>query len=239
MGNVNMEAYQVHFEGKTVAEKLKELNLVAQQVADLPTFTSDDRIFLEAVPAMPTEEGKTVLTATTDDHGNTDLTYETPDVEGDDIAPLFDDTAAYSEGDLVYYEGVLYKFDADHAAGAWDPTEATQTSVAAEFNQLKNTLIVLVGIHRITPIVTNLNNSQYVTLFNNNFADKSGVIMMDINDGSYSYMVTLNTHSTYQRALYKADNYVEIDRSGGTLKAKLVGNTATGTISQMYSLFEV
>lgn len=142
MGNVNMEAYQVHDKGsESVADHLARLDLVAQQVADLPTFTSNDRIFLEKLPALPTEEGKTVLTATTDGQGNTDLSYEQPEVEGNDIAPVFDDTEAYNAGDLVYYDGVLYKFDVDHAAGAWDPSEVTQTSVAEEFNQLKNTFI--------------------------------------------------------------------------------------------------
>ena len=141
MGNVNMEAYQVHYSGdKSVADKLKELDAIAQQIEDLPTFTSDDRVFLEAVPAMPAAEGKTVLTAITDDQGETELTYETPEVESEDIAPEFSEEVAYGEGDLVYYEGILYKFTADHAAGAWDPSEVTQTTVAAEFNALKNTL---------------------------------------------------------------------------------------------------
>ena len=141
MGNVNMEAYQVHYSGdKSVADKLKELDAIAQQIEDLPTFTSDDRVFLEAVPAMPAAEGKTVLTAITDDQGETELTYETPEVESEDIAPEFSEEVAYGEGDLVYYEGILYKFTADHAAGAWDPSEVTQTTVAAEFNALKNAL---------------------------------------------------------------------------------------------------
>ena len=136
MGYLNIPA-----NGWPQLQDLEKLDKIAQQMGDLPTFTSNDRAFLEALPAMPTDDGKTVLTATTDDRGNTELTYETPEVEGDDIAQIFDDTTAYSEGDIVYYDGVLYKFDADHAAGAWDPAEATRTSVAAEFNQLKNTLI--------------------------------------------------------------------------------------------------
>lgn len=75
MGNVNMEAYQVHYEGKSVAEKLKELDAIAQQIEDLPTFTSNDRVFLEAVPAMPTEDGEKFLKATTAD-GETTLSYD-------------------------------------------------------------------------------------------------------------------------------------------------------------------
>ena len=61
--------------------------------------------------------------------------------DDDDVAPEFNDTTAYSTGELVYKNGQLYKFDSDHAAGAWDSSEVSPTTVAAEFNQLKNTLI--------------------------------------------------------------------------------------------------
>ena len=45
------------------------------------------------------------------------------------IAPEFDNTAAYSEGDLVTYEEALYKFTTDHAAGDWDSTEVDDVTV--------------------------------------------------------------------------------------------------------------
>lgn len=127
MGNVNMEAYQVHYRGdESVADHLRKIDLDVEKAA--------------ALPDLPTEEGKKVLTAITDDQGETELTYETPEVESEDIAPAFSEETAYSEGDLVYYEGNLYKFTDDHAAGSWDPSEVTPTSAAAEFNELKSTL---------------------------------------------------------------------------------------------------
>lgn len=45
------------------------------------------------------------------------------------IAPEFDATEAYVEGDLVTYEGVLYKYNTAHAAGAWDATEVDDVTV--------------------------------------------------------------------------------------------------------------
>lgn len=60
--------------------------------------------------------------------------------DNDEVAPEFNDETAYSTGELVYKDGQLYKFDSDHAAGAWDASEVSPTTVAAEFNQLKNTL---------------------------------------------------------------------------------------------------
>lgn len=127
MGNVNMEAYQVHYKGnESVADHLRHLDLDVEKAAVLPD--------------LPTTEGKTVLTAVTDDQGDTELTYETPEVEQADIAPVFSEEGTYSAGELVYKDGQLYKFDSDHAAGAWDSSEVSLTTVAAEFNQLKNTL---------------------------------------------------------------------------------------------------
>lgn len=79
MGNVNMEAKQIHDRteaGKrqSVADHLKALDAVAQQIENLPTFTSNDKAFLEGLPAFPSEDGSKVLTATTSG-GNTNLSY--------------------------------------------------------------------------------------------------------------------------------------------------------------------
>ena len=47
----------------------------------------------------------------------------------DMIAAEFDATAPYTTGDLVVYEGALYKFTADHAAGAWSSSDVAATTV--------------------------------------------------------------------------------------------------------------
>ena len=47
----------------------------------------------------------------------------------DMIAAEFDATAAYTAGDLVVYEGALYKFTSDHAAGAWSSSDVAATTV--------------------------------------------------------------------------------------------------------------
>ena len=57
--------------------------------------------------------------------GLTDLIDKLYDMIGDE----FDDTAAYSTGDIVIYEHVLYQFKADHAAGDWDATEVDAKTV--------------------------------------------------------------------------------------------------------------
>ena len=47
----------------------------------------------------------------------------------DMIAPTFDEITAYNAGDAVIYDGALYVFTVNHAAGAWDATEVTQIDI--------------------------------------------------------------------------------------------------------------
>lgn len=70
------------------------------------------------------------------------------------IAGFFVDTEPYDAGDVVIYEGDLYKFKDDHAAGPWDATEVDPVTVidlimAAEPDSLTteqvNNLIALLG----------------------------------------------------------------------------------------------
>lgn len=49
----------------------------------------------------------------------------------DMISGEFDDTEAYSTGDIVVHEGALYKFKTDHAANdPWSSTEVDEVTVA-------------------------------------------------------------------------------------------------------------
>lgn len=48
----------------------------------------------------------------------------------DMITDEFDATQPYNVGDVVVYQGVLYKFTSSHTAGAWAPAEVQSTTVA-------------------------------------------------------------------------------------------------------------
>lgn len=54
---------------------LEKLDAIAKQIENMPTFTSDDKAFLEDLPAYPDTDGTKMLTATTSE-GNTSLSYE-------------------------------------------------------------------------------------------------------------------------------------------------------------------
>lgn len=67
-----------------------------------------------------------------------DIVAEVNDTTGVAKFPPFDATSAYSIGEIVNYQGKLYKFTADHAIGDWIGTDATPYSLK-EYNDNKLT----------------------------------------------------------------------------------------------------
>lgn len=61
------------------------------------------------------------------------------------IAPTFSASTAYAAGDYVWYDGDLYRFTADHAAGAWAGTDATAAVVVEDVSELKSAVQDITG----------------------------------------------------------------------------------------------
>ena len=53
------------------------------------------------------------------------------------LAGTFSSASAYSAGDYVIYNDLLYVFTSDHAAGSWTGTDAAQVKVGTELSALK------------------------------------------------------------------------------------------------------
>ena len=60
------------------------------------------------------------------------------------IAPAFDSTATYAVGDLVLYDGKVYRFTAAHT-GAWSSSDAEHTTLGAEMEDVNAALAPLVA----------------------------------------------------------------------------------------------
>ena len=56
------------------------------------------------------------------------------------VASVFSATKAYSAGDYAVYNGKLYRFTADHAAGAWVGTDATAIVLGDDVGDLKSAI---------------------------------------------------------------------------------------------------
>lgn len=120
MGNVNMEAKDVHYRGGNKPMSVEEAIKAAGT-----EITPEEKTWIDSIPAL-----------TTSNAGKTDQ---------DVIAPEFDaEAGVYAVGDKVMYEGKLYNFTTAHETpGDWDSTEVSETSVADELNSLESGLIDL------------------------------------------------------------------------------------------------
>jgi len=52
------------------------------------------------------------------------------------IAPAFDEAANYKVGDVVLYDGAVYRFRRDHAAGGWAAGDVTAATAATGWNDV-------------------------------------------------------------------------------------------------------
>lgn len=57
-----------------------------------------------------------------------------------EVAPLFNPTTPYSVGDCVIHDAVLYKFTANHAAGAWTGNDVEAIEVADRLNKISDSV---------------------------------------------------------------------------------------------------
>lgn len=133
MGNVNMEAKQIHDRteaGKrqSVAEHLAALDAVAKKIDDMPTYTSVDRAFLD--------EWETNLPILANDVSNLGTTKANQIT----IAPFFNAETAYDPGDIVYYNGLSYRCVNAHE-GEWDADDFAATTIDNELSSLNSKLI--------------------------------------------------------------------------------------------------
>lgn len=104
MGNVNMEARQVHVRNnshktwRTVADALKALEASSASVA-------------EDITELYTRDASRA--------------------SKDDIAAAFNAETLYHIGDYAYYEGSLFKFVANHS-GEWDPADVVVAQLGSD-----------------------------------------------------------------------------------------------------------
>ena len=104
MGNVNMEADQIHVRDnshktwKTVSDALKALETSSESVA-------------EDITELYTRDASRA--------------------SKDDIANEFDAEQSYFAGDYVYYQGSLFKFTANHS-GDWDPADVVIAQIGSD-----------------------------------------------------------------------------------------------------------
>lgn len=163
MGNVMMEASQINYRGgaekMSVEQALKETSGEAAAIAALQatkanqatiapvfdataSYTVGDLVYYENAIYRCTTDHTGAWAAA--DFAATSVETEilrAAAVKADEsgIAPAFDATATYEAGDLVYYNGTIYRCTNDHT-GDWDATDFSATTIAGELNGLNSNI---------------------------------------------------------------------------------------------------
>ena len=184
MGNVMMEASQINYRGgaekMSVEQALKETSGEAAAIAALQatkanqatiapvfdataSYTVGDLVYYENAIYRCTTDHTGAWAAA--DFAATSVETEilrAAAVKADesDIAPAFDATATYEAGDLVYYNGTIYRCTNDHT-GDWDATDFSATTIAGELNGLnsKFTDLHFAKISELVPVTTTEENT--------------------------------------------------------------------------------
>lgn len=140
------------------------------------------------------------------------------------LAPDFSASTAYSAGDYVWYNGTLYRFTSNHAAGSWTGTDATATVVGNDLRATRNELNYTTDALDTTDYVFSLGVTQGV--LNNDGTVGSSTVWVTtdyipVESGvSYAFMRAPDFSGTYTVRLCAYDSnkqfisYVSYTASG-------------------------
>ena len=143
------------------------------------------------------------------------------------IAPVFDDNTAYAAGRYVTYNGHLYKYTADHAAGSFVTTDCTQVDVASE--------LLLKADKTDTVLATTLSRGRRagstvgvgsIAFGNDNTASNSYSVAL----GDQSVAIGANSYA-HGKAVMSGSTMHYTTASGDTSHAEGSGTLASGTSS--------
>ena len=157
MGNFYMEATQINYRRddtlKTVDQKLQELSQesaidtdIAPVFKSTSTYNPGDMVYYRnklyvcntqhsgawAAADFTATDVSTALNAAVGALDETKADYA-------DIAGAFSAETAYTAGDLVIYNGIIYRCTNDHT-GDWDADDFSATTIGAELNSISSNL---------------------------------------------------------------------------------------------------
>lgn len=140
------------------------------------------------------------------------------------LAPAFSTSSAYTAGQYVTYNGGLYRFTADHAAGAWNSAHVTAVNIGGELSDLKSALYntipeVYNAVHWEKPLSV---SSGYNRL--NFYSDTNEIL-----NGGTTYLIKLEKEdsSIDAKIAYAQDENFFVSAVGNTLVSYAIINNAS------------
>lgn len=141
-----------------------------------------------------------------------------------DIATEFSATTAYTAGCFVYYEGKLYQFNADHAAGAWDPTDVVEANVT---DQVVSNASAIAGLTASDVAYDNTDSGLTATDVQgavDELAESYPATQVMMSDGVTSVEDAISTVDTYNLTLTGFASPITLQRVGRVVYITYNGN---------------
>ena len=107
-----------------------------------------------------------------------------------DIAPTFSAEGTYAVGDLVYYEGVLYKCTTAHEEAAWDAEDFTVTSVVEEVCAINSKFTDLVVLETYTNETSDIGGNIFI-------GNKIGYVPIAVQLITYTATAAIQANSSF------------------------------------------
>lgn len=157
------------------------------------------------------------------------------------IANEFSTSTAYTEGEYVNYNGLLYLFNVAHPAGAWNASHVTEVTMGNEVTDLKSAIM----IGRLTPeiIAALLACFEKVAWIDNNGQDYYSSLynaLYNVNSISAVYTQTNTVYETDNLDVLKTDLVVTVFYPDGSSEIVPPSSyTLSGTLTVGTSLITV
>ena len=237
MGNFYMEATQINYRRddtlKTVDQKLQELSQesaidtdIAPVFKSTSTYNPGDLVYYRnklyvcntqhsgawAAADFTATDVSTALNAAVGALDETKADYA-------DLAGAFSAETAYTAGDLVIYNGIIYRCTNDHT-GEWDADDFSATTIGAELNSISsnlsgyelqnNTNLEVADRKNILPVrLSNVKAKNTTGTWSDNiYTVNGGTITVNTNnDGYVTEIVTNGTFATNTTFFNLVDNF--------------------------------
>ena len=202
MGNVVMEATQINYRRdeklKTVDQKLQELSQESAIDTDIaPVFKSNityhpgDLVYYRNKLYVFNTEHTGAWAAgdvTATDVSTAMNTALAGKADYADIAGAFNAETAYTAGDLVIYNGIIYRCTNDHT-GDWDADDFSATTIGAEINAINSNIATFAYLKKAV-----YNDKESKTSYTFPALDKGGcgILVGFAEVWAFSYAVSQN-----------------------------------------------
>jgi len=148
---------------------------------------NDEKQNIQLTVPIDTLGGTKLTVEDTLNEFNTEIKAIDTDLDGKadltDLAPTFSDALAYNKGQYVTYNGDIYRFRADHSAGAWVGTDATKVDISGELlNKVSYDFNAKTGVHNLYDFTKNVKEGANVAI---SFTD-TGVRVYTTSNAAYA-----------------------------------------------------